>query len=174
MELKDIILETINTLETHAPQSEPDDQSLPNTDENLRTNPEEQASTAQSTQSKTPADEISAMWHKPFERDDTPKDTSAPHSTSSDSVAPVRPANSQARLKPSMIAVINESHSKQALSDEQTFLTLLQDRLLVLFEGLSMPDKQSQKLTMVLNFLQYQLSVISKRLENLKCDGKKE
>ena len=78
-----------------------------------------------------------------------------------------KPLNS---LSPSVLSVINEqTHTYGLLDDEISFLSLLEERLLVLFEGLNQPQnsQDSKKLQMVLNFLQYQLSVIARRLEIL-------
>lgn len=54
-------------------------------------------------------------------------------------------------------------------SDEIEFLQELQERLLVLFQGLSMPQNQfsQAKLDLTINFLEYQLSVIQERLDSI-------
>lgn len=176
MELKDIILETINTLESdnildtpvHSPTHKATTQ-----DSHAQTTqltPESIDTNAEPMDLKT----LNTMLQGPFTQDkiatNTPPPTSTNHTTNQTQTTHTNP---KTRLKPSMISVINESHNKQALNDEKTFLKLLQDRLLVLFEGLSMPQQDPQKLTMVLNFLQYQLSVIAKRLENLEDTSKK-
>lgn len=69
--------------------------------------------------------------------------------------------------KPSVFAAISEASKGDRLSNEKAFLQLLEERLLVLFEGLN-TDKQSDKYEMVLNFLRYELSVIQKRLDILQ------
>lgn len=176
MELKDIILETINTLESdntldtpaHSPTHKATTQDSRTQTTNLT--PSESIDTnAEPMDLKT----LNTMLQGPFTQDkvatNTPP-TSTNHTTNQTQTTHTNP---KTRLKPSMISVINESHNKQVLNDEKTFLKLLQDRLLVLFEGLSMPQQDPQKLTMVLNFLQYQLSVIAKRLENLEDTSKK-
>ena len=167
MELKDIILETINTLENQADTSLESQQKT--TKDSHFTQNTEPKRAREMSESHTHGQERAhslLQSQAPYERENLSTMFEQNHTrTNLDEKIPPNP---KARLKPSMVSVINESHNKQALSDEKTFLKLLQDRLLVLFEGLSMPDKDSQKLTMVLNFLQYQLSVIAKRLENLE------
>lgn len=56
-----------------------------------------------------------------------------------------------------------------SLIDEREFLSLQREKLLVLFEGLRSPDIQNidQKLELVLRYLQYQLSEIDKRLQEI-------
>ncbi len=64
----------------------------------------------------------------------------------------------------------NESEAEQkAPSTEETrFLTSLRERILVLFEGLQSPNntKLESKVDLIINFLEYQLSVIDERLES--------
>ena len=175
MELKDIILETINTLESDNTLDTPaHSQTHKATTQDSHTQttqltPESIDTNAEPMDLKT----LNTMLQGPFTQDkvatNTPP-TSTNHTTNQTQRTHTNP---KTRLKPSMISVINESHNKQALNDEKTFLKLLQDRLFVLFEGLIRPQQDPQKLTMVLNFLQYQLSVIAKRLENLEDTSKK-
>lgn len=53
--------------------------------------------------------------------------------------------------------------------NELMFLTSLRERILVLFEGMQSPNNKNieAKLDMILNFLEYQLSVIDDRLDTL-------
>lgn len=177
MELKDIILETINTLESDVREDKElrAGDSL-KSDEASKSSAQEREG-AHLAQSSAPyeasLENLSAMFEhlggRSGAQDSKDLDKRAPKDALQTPKNPPNPLlDSKTRLKPSMLSVINESHNTQTLSDERTFLKLLQDRLLVLFEGLGMPDKDSQKLTMVLNFLQYQLSVVAKRLENLE------
>lgn len=65
---------------------------------------------------------------------------------------------------------INPAQPYYATNEECEFLELLQERLLVLFEGLNAPqnkDIQSQ-LTITINFLEYQLIVLQERINDLK------
>ncbi|MFC3867132.1 CiaD-like domain-containing protein [Helicobacter equorum] len=176
MELKDIILETINTLEgdntLDTPADSPTHKATTQDSHIQTTNP----TTSESTDPNTaPMDlkTLSTMLQGPFTQDKVTANTPPTTTNHTTNQTQTTHTNAKTRLKPSMISVINESHNKQAFNDEKTFLKLLQDRLLVLFEGLSMPQQDPQKLTMVLNFLQYQLSVIAKRLENLEDTSKK-
>ncbi|WP_394960326.1 hypothetical protein [uncultured Helicobacter sp.] len=198
MELKDIILETINTLESDTSEAKeqganlndiarphtPSRSSYTPTDEDvvLDSHPAHISQYTIAPQDPLNAQDLSARFQRAGKSVDVYDNIAqvAQQVAHSEGVAqepknltPNSSLDSLSRLKPSMISVINESHSKQTLSDEVGFLKLLQDRLLVLFEGLSMPDKESQKLTMVLNFLQYQLSVIAKRLEILEDKDKR-
>lgn len=56
------------------------------------------------------------------------------------------------------------------LNDEEEFLELLQERTLVLFEGLNAISNQNLEscLDITINFLEYQLSVIQQRLDEMK------
>lgn len=56
--------------------------------------------------------------------------------------------------------------------DEQAFLTALKERLLVLFEGFQTTNNKNieTKLDLTLGFLEYLLSLIEERLENIKPD----
>ncbi|CUU40146.1 MULTISPECIES: CiaD-like domain-containing protein [Helicobacter] len=58
----------------------------------------------------------------------------------------------------------------EALREECEFLEMLQERLLVLFEGLKAEhNKELQtKLNLTINFLEYELSVITERLSDIK------
>jgi len=59
----------------------------------------------------------------------------------------------------------------QKNSDEEVkFLTSVRERILVLFEGLQSPNnaKLEAKVDIIINFLEYQLSVIDERLEAKK------
>ena len=60
--------------------------------------------------------------------------------------------------------------SKEALREECEFLEMLQERLLVLFDGLNAPQNKNtpERLNITINFLEYQLSVIQERLNDLK------
>lgn len=57
-------------------------------------------------------------------------------------------------------------------ADEQEFLTALRERLLVLFEGFQTTNNKNveTKLDLTLGFLEYLLSLIEERLENIKPD----
>ncbi len=59
-------------------------------------------------------------------------------------------------------------------SDELHFLTSVRERLLVLFEGFQAPNNKEieAKIDMTLNFLEYTLATIDKRVEKLKEGGK--
>lgn len=56
-----------------------------------------------------------------------------------------------------------------SLIDEKEFLSIQRKKLLVLFEGLLAPETKEieQKLELVLKYLQYHLSEIDKRLEEI-------
>ncbi|TLD81943.1 hypothetical protein LS68_002710 [Helicobacter sp. MIT 05-5293] len=65
---------------------------------------------------------------------------------------------------------ISPAQPYYATNEECEFLESLQERLLVLFEGLNAPqnkDIQSQ-LTITINFLEYQLIVLQERINDLK------
>lgn len=84
----------------------------------------------------------------------------------------INPSESKiAPITPSQLSTIQRLHqSNESLREECEFLELLQERLLVLFEGLNAPqnkDTQS-RLNITINFLEYQLSVIQERLNDLK------
>ncbi|NWF67429.1 MAG: hypothetical protein HXX81_08195 [Campylobacterales bacterium] len=58
-------------------------------------------------------------------------------------------------------------------SDEEIlFLTLLRERVLVLFEGLQSPNNKSidTKIDLILNFFEYLLALIDKRVEDLSIN----
>lgn len=142
MELKDIILETISSLETT--QSLQESSKIKENTESF-----EALNKVQNT-SQTQKQDFS----QPF----------APNHTLNHQNASKTPSE----FAPSVLSVINEPKRQEALSGEVQFLSLLQERLLVLFEGLNQQNLQSDKqLEMVINFLQYQLSVIERRLEIL-------
>ncbi|WP_233707357.1 CiaD-like domain-containing protein [Helicobacter cetorum] len=63
-----------------------------------------------------------------------------------------------------------EKRSESSTTEEQAFLMQLQERTLVLFEGMRALDKgQSlERLDLVVHFLEYQLSVVEKRLRLLR------
>lgn len=60
--------------------------------------------------------------------------------------------------------------SNDALREEYEFLEMLQERLLVLFAGLKAPQNNDiqSRLNITINFLEYQLSVIQERLDDIK------
>ncbi len=149
MELKDIILETISSLEsTQSLQESSEIQEVGKSKENAPLD-----STCQSFETFNNRDSSQPLVSF------TPK--CALNRQSGVSKAP-------SEFAPSVLSVINEPKRKEALNDEVQFLSLLQERLLVLFEGFNGQDLQSNKqFEMVLNFLQYQLSVIERRLEIL-------
>lgn len=112
MELKDMILETLNELSTPQPQEKPK---------------------AQEIQLNIPQNDLTHMI--------PPAHTLPQHNAPS----------------------IN-------MREECEFLELLQERLLVLFEGLNAPQNKNieSRLNITINFLEYQLSVLQRRLEDLK------
>ncbi|RDU60430.1 CiaD-like domain-containing protein [Helicobacter marmotae] len=61
-------------------------------------------------------------------------------------------------------------HANTILRNECEFLEMLQERLLVLFEGLNAPHNKNleTKLNITINFLEYQLSIINERLNDIK------
>jgi hypothetical protein len=65
----------------------------------------------------------------------------------------------------STISSLEHSHESEIL-----FLNSLRERLLVLFEGFQAPNNTAieAKIDLTLNFLEYLLSVIDERLENIK------
>ncbi len=81
----------------------------------------------------------------------------------------------QKQTKEPKLAFQNSNEAKQndqssENSDEKIFLNNVQERLLVLFEGLQNPknDNLDIKLDITLNFLEYLLANIESRLENIK------
>ena len=60
------------------------------------------------------------------------------------------------------------SHQRVSLQIDPRFLEILREKTLVLFEGLqsSQTKDLSHKLDLVINFLEYQLSLIDEALEN--------
>ena len=64
----------------------------------------------------------------------------------------------------------NIPKTNESLREEYEFLEMLQERLLVLFEGLNAPQNHNlqTKLSLTINFLEYQLSIIAERLNDLR------
>lgn len=60
--------------------------------------------------------------------------------------------------------------SEESLREESEFLEMLQERLLVLFEGLSCEHNKNiqASLNITINFLEYQLSIIQERLNDIQ------
>lgn len=74
---------------------------------------------------------------------------------------------------PSLIAtraIPQQNTPNLNIREEYEFLELLQERLLVLFEGLNAPQNKEleSRLNITINFLEYQLSVLQRRMEELK------
>ncbi|AFI05635.1 CiaD-like domain-containing protein [Helicobacter cetorum] len=69
---------------------------------------------------------------------------------------------------------ITETSEKTCVSNEQVFLKDLLDRTLVLFKGMQAlePQEAIERLDLVVHFLEYQLSVLEKRLEFLEQEPK--
>ena len=72
---------------------------------------------------------------------------------------------------------IDDKEEKEIIEpadDELYFLTSVRERLLVLFEGFQAPNNKEieAKIDMTLNFLEYTLATIDKRLEKLKKGDK--
>jgi len=63
-----------------------------------------------------------------------------------------------------------ESKDIKSTNDELYFLTSVRERLLVLFEGFQAPNNKEieAKIDMTLNFLEYTLATIDKRVEKLQ------
>lgn len=84
--------------------------------------------------------------------------------------------NSMPNITPNLTIPPTQSLSQQntpntlSIREECEFLELLQERLLVLFEGLNAPQNRNieSRLNITINFLEYQLSVLQRRLEELK------
>ena len=59
---------------------------------------------------------------------------------------------------------------KDGISSEVEFLEALRERILVLFEGLLSPNNRAieKKVELILNFLEYLLSLIDARLEKIR------
>lgn len=64
---------------------------------------------------------------------------------------------------------IEHEEIKNNDADMLRFLTSLRERILVLFEGLQSPNNRNieAKIDLILNFLEYQLSIIDVKLEEL-------
>ena len=72
-------------------------------------------------------------------------------------------------IQPPQPTIEDEPAQTHILSiDEGKFLTSLRERILVLIEGLQSPNntKLESKIDIIINFLEYQLSVIDERLES--------
>lgn len=67
-------------------------------------------------------------------------------------------------------AMMEESEREPAFSGEAEFLNNMYERTLVLFEGLQSPNNKAitAKIDLILNFLEYLLSLVEQRLEALK------
>ena len=67
---------------------------------------------------------------------------------------------------------VNQKEQKddKPANDELHFLTSVRERLLVLFEGFQAPNNKEieAKIDMTLNFLEYTLATIDKRLEKIQ------
>lgn len=162
MELKDIILETISSLEST--------QSLQESSETKENMPLDSASMLESFEALNKAQNAPQAQKQDFSQNfsQPPIAPFAPNHTLSHTLNHQNAPKAPSEFAPSVLSVINEPKRQEALSDEVQFLSLLQERLLVLFEGLNQQNLQSNKqLEMVINFLQYQLSVIERRLEIL-------
>jgi septum formation inhibitor MinC len=63
-----------------------------------------------------------------------------------------------------------EQKDDKPANDELHFLTSVRERLLVLFEGFQAPNNKEieAKIDMTLNFLEYTLATIDKRLEKIQ------
>ncbi|RDU54219.1 hypothetical protein CQA49_05375 [Helicobacter sp. MIT 00-7814] len=165
MELKDIILETISSLEST--QSLQESSEISEIKENM---PLDSASMLESFEALNKAQNAPQAQKQDFSQNFTQPHIApfAPNHTLSHTLNHQNASKTPSEFAPSVLSVINEPKRQEALSDEVQFLSLLQERLLVLFEGLNQQNLQSNKqLEMVINFLQYQLSVIERRLEIL-------
>ncbi|GAA8760917.1 hypothetical protein Hpoki61_04410 [Helicobacter pylori] len=69
--------------------------------------------------------------------------------------------------------IVQENPTQALISDERVFLKGLLERTLVLFKGMqALEEKEALKrLDLVARFLQYQLSVLEKRLESLEREN---
>lgn len=63
--------------------------------------------------------------------------------------------------------------ASEVLEDECRYLESVKERLLVLFEGFQSPNNThiEAKVDLTLNFLEYLLSTIDSRIENIKKSG---
>lgn len=61
---------------------------------------------------------------------------------------------------------------KKNIKEEMLFLSLLRERILVLFEGLQSPNNKNldAKVDLILNFFEYLLALIDKRVEELSIE----
>ena len=68
------------------------------------------------------------------------------------------------------IKEIFQEEDTKSTNDELHFLTSVRERLLVLFEGFQAPNNKEieAKIDMTLNFLEYTLATIDKRVEKLQ------
>jgi len=72
--------------------------------------------------------------------------------------------------KPNISPIEEESKDSNIESEDMLrFLTSLRERILVLFEGLQSPNNRNieAKIDLILNFLEYQLSIIDNKVEEL-------
>ncbi|MDU9805502.1 CiaD-like domain-containing protein [Helicobacter pylori] len=69
--------------------------------------------------------------------------------------------------------IAQETPTQAPISNERVFLKSLLERTLVLFKGMqALEEKEAMKrLDLVVRFLQYQLSVLEKRLESLEREN---
>ena len=66
--------------------------------------------------------------------------------------------------------IVEEVEQKSSLESELTYLNSIRERLLVLFEGFQAPNNSNieAKVDMTLNFLEYTLATIDKRVEKIE------
>ncbi len=66
-----------------------------------------------------------------------------------------------------------KNHTQASISNERVFLKNLLERTLVLFQGMQALEEKDalKRLDLVARFLQYQLSVLEKRLESLEREN---
>ncbi|OOQ33540.1 hypothetical protein B0X69_02985 [Helicobacter pylori] len=69
--------------------------------------------------------------------------------------------------------ITQENPTQAPVSNERVFLKNLLERTLVLFQGMQALEEQKalERLDLVVRFLQYQLSVLEKRLESLEREN---
>ncbi len=69
--------------------------------------------------------------------------------------------------------IVQETPTQVLISNERVFLKNLLERTLVLFQGMQAleEEKALERLDLVARFLQYQLSVLEKRLESLEREN---
>jgi hypothetical protein len=69
-----------------------------------------------------------------------------------------------------VIETRNTNTLQNQIENETKFLTSLRERILVIFEGLQSPNNRSldAKVDLIINFLEYQLAMFDERLENLR------